>query len=142
MVRDGRLMGSWSGGEAVAPATVDGYAAWVWGLLCLHAASPADTDWLNMAERWQAAQRALFTRVDGGLTLSGNDQSELPAEQCAVEDGATPSGAAMTAGNLLTLHRLTGDAQYRDDHERLMAASLVEAEGQMMAAAGLLMVGE
>ena len=139
MVRDGRLMGSWSGGQAVAPATVDGYAAWIGGLLCLHAASPKQNEWLHMAERWQAAQRTLFTRPDGGLALSGNDlRGELPADQSAVEDGATPSGAAMTAENLLALHRLTGDAQYRDDYDRLLAASLPEAEGQLISAAALL----
>ena len=140
MVRDGRLMGSWSGGKADAPATVDGYAAWIWGLLCLHAASPNEGDWLHMAERWQAAQRMLFTRADGGLTLSGNDLYELPAGQCAIEDGAAASGAAMTAENLRTLHRLTGDAQYRDDYERLLAASLPGVEKELFSGAALLMV--
>ena len=48
----------------------------------------------------------------------------------------TPSGAAMTAENLLEPHRLTGDAQYRDDCERLLAASLPEAEESLFAAAG------
>jgi len=140
MARDGRLMGSWSDGQATAPATVDGYAAWIGGLLALHAAAPNQTDWLNMAERWQAAQRSLFTRTDGGLALTGNDlRGGLPADQCAVEDGAAPSGAAMTAENLLALHRLTGDAQYRDDYDRLLAASLPETEGQPFAAAALLM---
>ena len=139
MAREGRLMGSWSGGKAGAPATVDGYAAWIGGLLCLHAASPGGGDWLAMAERWQAAQRMLFTRADGGLTLTGNDLRELPAEQCAIEDGAAPSGAAMTAENLLALHRLTGDAQYRDDYERLLAASLPGVEQELFSGAALLM---
>ncbi len=137
MAKKGRLMGSWSGGSASCPATVEGYAAFIWGLICLHSAAPKD-GWLAQAEHWQAAQRALFLRADGGLTLTGSDLHDLPADQCAVIDDAMPSGAAMTAANLLALHCATGQAGYKDDYERLLCASLTDGEGQLFACAALL----
>ncbi len=137
MVIKGRLMGSWSNGKAVGKATADGYAAWIMGLLALAQAEPG-TDWLAQAIRWQEAQNTLFLREDGGLTLTGEDAQELPAQQHATEDGPTPSGAAMTAENLLILHSVTGDSANKEVCKRLLEESWAMMEAQPMSHAALI----
>ncbi len=137
MTQNGRLMGSWSGGRAGSPATLEGYAAWIGGLLALHAAQP-EADWLRRAVHWQAEQQRLFAQADGAYAMTGTDMRELPITPSATSDDAIPSGIALSAANLQVLHRATGEQRYADDLNRLLHAALPNAHAQPMAHAALL----
>lgn len=136
MTVDGRLMGSWSAGRASCPATVDGYAAWVWGLLRLEYAEPKN-GWLQKAEAWHAALLSLFQQEDQSLALTGKDMQDLPMVQQSIADDAMPSGTAMCIDNLAMLHQLTGKADYEAARERLLNAVLPYAAQQPTAHAAL-----
>lgn len=137
MTVDGRLMGSWSAGRASCPATIDGYAAWVWGLLRLEHAEPS-SGWLQKAEAWHAALLSLFQQADQSLALTGKDIQDLPMVQQSTTDDAMPSGTAMCIDNFAMLHELTGKAEYLAARERLLKTVLPYAAQQPTAHAALL----
>lgn len=111
LVRDGRLMASWKDGMADKPATLDGYAYFVWTLLNLHRVT-LDPAWLKKALCFQNKLEELFNDGEGGLYLSGSDINDLPARLSDPQDGATPSGHSVALHNAARLFRLTGDPRW------------------------------
>ncbi len=136
MIVEGRLMGSYSNGGATCPATLDGYAAWVWALLSLNALHPAQ-GWMEKAIYWCDQAEALFLQPDGRMSLSGSDMRDLPVILPATSDDAIPSGVAMMVANLRMLYDATGDARFSEQRERILTAALPNIAQSPMAHASL-----
>ena len=119
---DGRLVHRFRLGEAGLPAHVDDYAFLVWGLVELYEAT-FDVRWLSDA--LDVNQKLLDHFWDdraGGLFFTADDEKELPVRRKEIYDGATPSGNAVAALNLLRLGRITGNAAWEQKAEQLAAA--------------------
>jgi uncharacterized protein YyaL (SSP411 family) len=105
---------TWRLGRAKLDGYLEDYAATVNGLLSLYAASGTPR-WFTEARRladallarfWDDSIAGFFDTAHGHETLIGR-----PRE---LTDGATPSGASLTAEALLRLAAYTGEARYRD----------------------------
>ena len=97
------------GGRVSIPGYAEDYAFLTWGLIELFQAD-GDPQWLRWALELQARQDELFWDAqDGGwFSTTGTDPSVLLRLK-EDYDGAEPSAGSVSAQNLLTLIRLTGD---------------------------------
>jgi len=101
---------------------LDDYAFLADGLLTLHQ--------LTGEDRWLRAARDLVDRMvprfwdekGGGFFATTADQPYLLVRMKPSYDGATPSGNAVAAWDLVRLARVTGDASYADRARRTIAA--------------------
>src|SRR6185312_536055 len=100
---EGRLLHAYSGGKAKLNAYLDDYAFLVDGLIALHQAT-GEARWLQAAEELTATQIEQFWDAEeGGFFFTSNDHEELLARSKDPADSVTPSGNAVTAGNLVYL---------------------------------------
>ncbi len=100
---DGRLLHTYTAGEAKLNAYLDDYAFLVDGLLALHGATE-DERWLKAADEFTERQIELFwDERSGGFFFTSGDHEELFARSKDPVDSATPSGNAVSAGNLARL---------------------------------------
>ncbi len=108
-------------GQASIPGYGEDYACLIWGLLELFQVD-GDAGWLRWALELQARQDELFWDADGGgwFSTTGDDPSVL-LRMKEDYDGAEPSVGSVSALNLLTLARLTGDGGIRERLERALA---------------------
>ena len=97
------------GGRVSIPGYAEDYAFLTWGLIELFQAD-GDPGWLRWALDLQACQDELFWDAQGGgwFSTTGADPSVLLRLK-EDYDGAEPSAGSVSAQNLLTLIRLTGD---------------------------------
>ena len=97
------------GGRVSVPGYAEDYAFLTWGLIELFQAD-GDPGWLRWALDLQARQDELFWDARGGgwFSTTGADPSVLLRLK-EDYDGAEPSAGSVSAQNLLTLIRLTGD---------------------------------
>jgi uncharacterized protein YyaL (SSP411 family) len=120
--QDGRLLRTWSQGQAKLNAYVEDYAYLVDGLIALHRAT-ADERWLAEADRLTATQIEHFwDEADGGFYFTSDDHEALLARSKDPTDSATPSANAVTAGNLLYLAAALDKPDYRERAERTILA--------------------
>jgi uncharacterized protein YyaL (SSP411 family) len=119
---DGRMLAVYAAGHAHKPATLDGYACLIWGLLELHQADfgPA---WLREAEALTRAALELFEGENGGLYFAGHDVADLPGRGVNAWDGAVPSGQSVMAMNLVRLSRLLENDEF-EQRARALIGSL------------------
>ncbi|HXT69359.1 MAG TPA: thioredoxin domain-containing protein [Vicinamibacterales bacterium] len=105
-----RLIRRYRDGEAAVDAFCEDYACLAWGLIELFQAT-GDPAWLDWAVELTEVQTALFFDAsDGGwFGTTGNDPTVLLRLK-EDYDGAEPSAASVTTGNLIRLAQLTGDA--------------------------------
>ena len=108
-------------GQASIPGYGEDYACLIWGLLELFQVD-GDAGWLRWALELQARQDDLFWDPDGGgwFSTTGDDPSVL-LRMKEDYDGAEPSVGSVSALNLLTLARLTGDSGIRERLDRALA---------------------
>ncbi len=108
-------------GRASIAGYGEDYACLIWGLLELFQVD-GDAGWLRWALELQARQDELFWDADGGgwFSTTGDDPSVL-LRMKEDYDGAEPSVGSVSALNLLTLARLTGDGGIRERLERALA---------------------
>lgn len=100
---DGRLMRTYTAGEAKLNAYLDDYAFLIDGLIALHKATE-DKSWLEKADKLQQKQIALFHDPDGGgFYFTSNDHQMLLARTKDPVDAAIPSGNGVSASNLIYL---------------------------------------
>ena len=98
--RDGRLLRTYSGGQAKLNAYLDDYAFLIDGLIALHQATD-DPQWLQKAVALQDKQNELFWDEKlGGYFFTSNDHESLLARAKNPVDGARPSGISVSADNL------------------------------------------
>jgi len=119
--RHGRLLHRFRDGEAAIKAFADDYAFLIRGVLELCSATK-DPAYLEKAEQlqkqmlddfWDTARRGFF------LTSADTD---LPVRPKELYDGAIPSANSVCLHNLLQLHSLTGDRQWKEKADELVRA--------------------
>jgi uncharacterized protein YyaL (SSP411 family) len=119
--RDDGLHHAVTEGRLAGRAGLDDHAFLVAGLLDLFEADP-DPRWLAAAFALQREQDARFADAAGGYFLSEAPLGPgLPRPRHA-RDGASPSGNAVSAWNLLRLHAYSGDAAFLERAEALLLA--------------------
>ncbi len=119
---EGRLFRRFRDGEPAHAGFVDDYAFMVWGLIELYEAG-FDIRYLEEAVRLNDLMLGLF-RDDssGGLFYSGKDNEVLVAQTKELHDGAIPSANSVAVLNLMRLGRLTGNAEWEAEAERMFQA--------------------
>jgi hypothetical protein len=133
MVRDGRLLHSFTDGEARHPAYLTDHAFLLAAFLELYEAT-FDPAWIIEAKAMAARLVDRFwDDRGGGFFFTARDHEALIARTREGSDGAVPAGVSVAALALLRLGALTGDESagrkaeetlrlYRDRMERLPSA--------------------
>jgi uncharacterized protein YyaL (SSP411 family) len=117
LLRDDRLFRRWMEGEMRYEGSLDDYAYAIQALITLYE-STFDAKWFALALRLLDSQDDLFADELGGYYYTPRDAEHLIARVKEFFDGALPNSNAVSALNLLRLHRLARDDAYR---ERTMA---------------------
>lgn len=100
---DGRLLRTYTAGEAKLNGYLDDYAFLIDGLIALHV-NTGDEQWLEHAMRLQQKQNELFHDSDGGgFYFTSSDHQELLAKTKDPVDAAIPSGNGVSVSNLIYL---------------------------------------
>ena len=111
---DGRLLRTYSAGEAKLNGYLEDHAFMLEALLTLYEAT--------FEPRWFHAARALADDIierfgdpeRGGFYQTSSDHEQLVARRKEVDDAPIPSGQSSAAFGLLRLAALTGEARYED----------------------------
>lgn len=118
-VKEGRLLEARGRGEGGSPATLDGYAYFIWALIEMYGAT-FDPRYLKSAIEWNEKLLRLFDDGRGGLYFAGSDVLDLPVRQHNAFDGSVPSGVSVQAMNLLRLARICAEPEWGTRAQRLM----------------------
>lgn len=117
----GRFLHVWKAGVAKYPAFLDDYAFLIEALLQLYRIT-TDRNWLLKADTICENVQADFAEEDTGyFYYTPRNQEDVILRKKEVYDGATPSGNAVMAGNLLTLAVLFNKPAWRLQGERMIA---------------------
>ncbi|MGV7928136.1 MAG: thioredoxin domain-containing protein [Spirochaetota bacterium] len=108
LYRDGVLYRRYMEGDVRHGGTLDDYVYTIQGFITLYE-STFDSGWLGLAARLQETQNELFADEAGGYHYTPRDAEHLIARVKDFFDGAMPNSNAVSALNLLRLHRLTRD---------------------------------
>jgi len=116
----GRLQRSHAAGESKLNAYVDDYAFFAAGLLALHRAT-SDQQWLARGRLITDQQLALFwDETQGGFFFTSIDHPSLVVRVKDPVDSEIPSGASVTAENLMYLAAHSEGHIYQDKLERTL----------------------
>ena len=119
---EGRLLHTFTSGEAKLNAYLDDYAFFIDGLIALHQAT-GERRWLEAADELTAVEIELFWDDQaGGCFFTSSDHEELLARSKDPVDTVLPSGNAVTAGNLAYLGRALKNDQYLDRARKTVMA--------------------
>lgn len=130
LTADGKLLRTYTAGEARLNAYVDDYAFLAEGLLKLHRAG-ADVKYRDAARRIMDEQIELFWDEKlGGFFFTSDDHESLLARAKQPTDGAEPSANSVSVDVLLDL-----DAAYPDSKYAEYAAKTLKAHGMLMVGA-------
>jgi len=114
MVRDERLMATWTGGTARHPAYLDDYANMLHGVLALLEARWDDADFA-LARMLADGLLTLFLDEEaGGFWFTAHDHEELIHRPKPVLDDALPPGNAIAVRALVAFGHLTAESRYLD----------------------------
>jgi len=116
---DGRLYRRHHSGESRFDGVLDDYSYLITGLLDLFEAD-GDERWFTRSVALQKVVDTHFRDPAGGYFMTADDGETLIARERPDYDGARPSGNSMTLLNLLRLHALTIDDEYRAHAELLL----------------------
>ena len=140
MTGEGKLLRSYRQGPSAIEGFAEDYAFFIQGLLDLYEAG-FDWRWLELAERLQLTQDALFGDPDQGgyfgVTASAKDILVRTKDDY---DGAEPAASSVAALNLWRLGQFTGEEQFRIQAGKVLSAfapqmeRLPQAMPQMLAA--------
>jgi uncharacterized protein YyaL (SSP411 family) len=112
MVRDGRLLRSWKGGQARITGYLEDHAMVGAGLLALYEAT-FDRRWLDESRRLAEETLRLFWNTERETFFdTGHDQESLVVRPRNIFDNAVPSGTSVTIEWLLRLAIVTGLERY------------------------------
>jgi uncharacterized protein len=122
MTRGDRLGHSWRQGQLKSPGLASDFAAMIRAALALYEAT-GRRDYLHQALSWQRALDRDYANVEEGTYyLTAADAEGLVIRPASSADEATPNHNAVAAQNLVRLPLYTGDNQWRDKADRLIAA--------------------
>jgi len=113
MPEGGRLLRTWTAGEAKLNGYLEDYAYLVEGLLELYQTT-FDARWHDAAQALVETMMARFRSPKGGFFDTSDDHEALITRPRDLQDNATPSGNAMAATVLLKLASLTHAEGYAD----------------------------
>jgi len=123
MVRDGRLLRSYRGGEAKLPGYLDDYAYFTQGLIDLYRATDEKL-WLEKAEQFADQMIERFEdRESGGFFFTGTEHEELLVRSKHLGGGGNiPNPNGVAAQVMIDLGKLTGESRYREAAGRTLRA--------------------
>lgn len=111
---DGRLLRTYTSGQAKLNAYLDDYAFLIDGLIAIHKTT-GDVSWLDKADQLQQKQIELFHDPEiGGFYFTSNDHQKLLARTKDPVDAAIPSGNGVSASNLIYLAEHLKKPEYRE----------------------------
>ncbi len=120
-----RLLRSWRNGQARHTAFLEDYAALALGLLALYQSDP-DVYWFNSALQLARDMLAHFSDTlqdpQLGFFDTRDDGDPILVRPKDLQDNAVPSGNSLAALALLQLAAYTGEGQWRDLAEPLLAS--------------------
>ena len=138
MTRGNRLGHSFREGKLLLPGLASDYAAMIRAALALYEATFEQT-YLDQAVIWQQAlERHYRDHEHGGYYLTADDAEGLIIRPHSTIDDAIPNHNGLIAQNLVRLHALTGDAQWRERVENMFGALLPKARDNMFGHLSLL----
>jgi uncharacterized protein len=119
---DGRIAHAMRHGKISAPGLLEDQATMLRAALSLYQATGNETR-LQQGLKILAATEQFFADGTGAFYMSAADASDIFAPRSRhAQDGPTPSGIGLMAENYATLHHLTGEPEYREKAEALLAA--------------------
>jgi uncharacterized protein YyaL (SSP411 family) len=111
---DGRLLRTYSAGEAKLNAYLEDHAFLVEALLTLYE-STFEPRWFHAARDLAETMIERFGDPErGGFFQTASDGEQLVTRRKEIDDSPIPSGQSSAAFGLLRLYALTGDARYED----------------------------
>jgi uncharacterized protein YyaL (SSP411 family) len=117
MIKDGKLMRRWRGGEAAIDGLLEDYAYLVQGLLDLYEAT-FEPKWLTLATDLNDRCVALFyDESGGGFFASPAGRGDLIVRSKDTDDGAVPAGNSVAIFNLVRLSEIRSDEGLRKKAE-------------------------
>ena len=120
LYKNNKLLRRFRQGEARHPGGLDDYAYLIQGLITLYEAD-FDEQWILWARQLQKKQDSLFwDSKTGGYFLSEKNANFLPVRKKEFADGARPNSNAVAVLNLLRLHNLTFDKEYRQKAKQVL----------------------
>jgi uncharacterized protein YyaL (SSP411 family) len=123
---DGRLLKRYRQGEAGLTAHLEDYTFMIWGLLDTYEAT-FEVRYLEKAIELQGMMDEFFwDEQEGGYFTIADDAEQLIVRAKKLYGGAIPSGNAAAIGNLLRLHRMTGQPHYATRGDELVRAFSAE----------------
>jgi len=124
---DGRLRRTYKDGRARLAAYLEDYAFVIQGLLDVYEATH-NVKWLKEAQALDETLKKHYEdKTRGGYFRTADDHEKLLMRERPVTDGAIPSGNSIQALNLVRLHALTTDDEYRR-----RADALFQGFGQLL----------
>jgi uncharacterized protein len=127
MTRGDQLGHSWRQGQLKFPGLASDFAAMIRAALALYEATGRQHH-LDQALSWQRALDRDYPNSDlGTYYLTAADAEGLVIRPASTADEATPNHNAVAAQNLIRLALLTGDDEWRDKADRLIAAVAPDA---------------
>ena len=124
----GRLLRTYSGGQAKLNAYLNDYAYLSHGLLALHRAT-GDKKWLSAADETTGKQLELFADEAGGFFFTSKDHETLFVRAKDPVDGASPAGSSVAALNLLALAKALDKSEYVKHAEATIQSVAAILEG-------------
>lgn len=122
----GRLLKRYRQGEAGLTAHLEDYAFIIWGLLDVYETT-FDVSYLKRAIEFQSMlDEHFWDEQSGGYFTIADDAEELIVRAKKLYGGAIPSGNSVSIGNLVRLHRMTGQPQYATRGDELVRAFSAE----------------
>jgi uncharacterized protein YyaL (SSP411 family) len=125
---DGRLLRSWSHGQATTKAFLEDHGAMATGLFALYQAT-GEIEWYEAAAHLTRQAVELFGDPDGGALFStGADAERLITRKKDQMDNPLPSGNSLIAEALTFLAAYEGDASLSDAADGVIAAGSLLVE--------------
>jgi uncharacterized protein YyaL (SSP411 family) len=121
LFRDGRLLRTWTAGEAKLDAYLDDYAFLLNALLDLYEATADSALVSRAAELGGVILERFEDREHGGYFFTGVGHEALVHRPKPVFDGSIPSGNSAAAQGLLRLFHYVGDTRFLTSAERALA---------------------
>jgi uncharacterized protein YyaL (SSP411 family) len=142
MTENGRLRRSYKDGKARHNAYLADYAFFIAGLLDLYE-TQHDPQWINAAVAYDRVLEKHFEdKEKGGFFMTSDDHEKLLAREKPIDDGAIPSGNAVTLQNLVRLEAFFADDQYRSRADKAFTAFTGSLQNHPAALAEMLLAVE
>jgi len=128
LTRDGRLLRTWTAGEAKLPGYLDDYAFLTGALLDLYEATLDDRFFRRAEALHRVTLEQFWDDAEGGFFFTAKDHERLVARMKSAYDEAIPSGTAVATLNLLRFASVLGEDAYRRMADRVFRSLLRQME--------------